>query len=74
MDNRTTHEKINHWTAYHKPDAKAVVQHENIKAAACVFMTAIADNTPPSADQSAALRIAREAMMTASAAVACGGK
>jgi len=33
----------------------------------------ILEHTPPSADQSAAIRKVREAVMTANASIACGG-
>ena len=70
----STVDRIMNWTTYHKPDEHDRAAHERIKLAAREFMLSIESNTPASADQSASLRLAREAMMTASAAIACEGK
>ena len=64
---------LDHIFAYHAPDEAARVAHERIKAAAKVFAQAIIDNCPSGADRSAAIRQVREAMFTASAAIALEG-
>ena len=45
-----------------------------IREAAKNLAKVIVNNTPPSADQSAAIRLLRESVMTANSAIACGGK
>jgi hypothetical protein len=60
--------------SYHAPTPDQIPKYETLRAAASVFAQAIVDNTPPCADQTAALRKVREAVMTANAAVALDGK
>jgi hypothetical protein len=62
------------WFTYHAPDPAQVIQYAKLRDAALVFAEAIRENTPVSADQTAAIRKVREAVMTANAAIACGGK
>ncbi|MGE0594568.1 MAG: hypothetical protein AB7G23_02885 [Vicinamibacterales bacterium] len=59
--------------SYHKPEGDQPQRYENIRAAAREFAHAILDNVPQSADQQAALRLVREAVMTANAGVALRG-
>jgi hypothetical protein len=65
--------QIENWFSYHAPDAEQLPKYEAIRDAAKVFAQVIVDNTPSSADQSAAIRHVREAVMTANASIACGG-
>jgi hypothetical protein len=44
-----------------------------IREAGLVFARVIVENTPASADQSAAIRQVRQAVWSANAAIACGG-
>jgi len=67
-------EKIETWFTHHPPAPDQIPQYERIRAAAKVFAMVIVDNTPASADQTAAIRKVREAVMTANAAIACGGR
>lgn len=72
-------EKLDNWFAYHSPaetpdPAATAKTYEEIRAAGKAFAEAIVRLTPPSADQSDAIRKVREAVMTANAAVACGGR
>lgn len=60
--------------AYHAPDDEAKLHHEAIRDAAKAFATVIKNHTPVCADQSAAIRLVREAMMTANAAIALKGR
>lgn len=60
--------------AYHAPDDEAKDRHEAIREAAKNFANIIALRTPVCADQSAAIRLVREAMMTANAAIALKGR
>lgn len=48
--------------------------YTHIRLAALVFARAVVALTPSSADQVAAVRKIREAVFTANAAIACGGK
>lgn len=59
---------------YHSPTTIQVVHYQKIREAAKAFAKVIIDNTPPSADQSDAIRKVREAAMTANAAIALEGK
>jgi hypothetical protein len=60
--------------AYHAPDETAKLNHEAIRMAARHFAAVIVSHTPACADQSAAIRLVREAMMTANAAIALKGR
>lgn len=63
-----------HWFTYHAPAGDDRVKYEEIRRAGLTFARAIIQNTPPGADQSDCVRKIRETVMTANAAVACGGK
>jgi hypothetical protein len=60
--------------SYHRPDEEDVRKISNIREAAKALDRAILANTPKCADQSAARRKCREAMMTANAAIVLKGK
>lgn len=57
--------------SYHAPKEDQAERYELIRSLARGFAVAILENCPPCADQTAALRKIREAVMTASAAIAC---
>lgn len=57
----------------HAPDADQQVAYEKLRNAAYDFAVALVELTPPSPDQSAALRQLRECVMTAHAAIALHG-
>ncbi len=59
---------------HHAPNAEKLVHYETIHTAAKVFAQVLLKHTPPSEDQAAALRLLREATMTACAAVALDGR
>lgn len=67
-------EQIDNIFTYHAPDEVQKQQYEKIRQAAKLLANVIVDNTPPSADQSAAMRKLRECVMTANASIALGGK
>lgn len=85
-----TTEQLNNWFTYHAPTpgpykslplndggehhATQAEVYELIRAAGLQFATVIVGLTPPSADQTAAVRKIREAVFTANAAIACDGK
>lgn len=66
--------QLDNWFTYHPPKDGDPARYAAIRAAGLGLAQAIVANTPPSADQSAAIRKAREAVMTANAALACGGR
>ncbi len=55
---------------YHSPKGDQPDRYVLIREAGFQLAATIVDNTPPSADQSAAIRKVREAVMTANAAIA----
>jgi hypothetical protein len=59
---------------HHAPTAEKLVHYDAIHVAAKEFATVILKHTVPSEDQAAALRLLREATMTANAAVALDGR
>lgn len=69
-----TQEQLDNWFVYHKPTEGQPEQYEELREAGKKFSETIVRLTPPSADQSAAIRLVREAVFTANAAIACGGK
>jgi hypothetical protein len=58
---------------YHAPDSDQLVTYEKLRSSAREFAKAILELTPGCADQQAAIRLVREAVMTANAAVALKG-
>ncbi len=65
---------LENWFTYHAPTPKQQESYVAIREKALELGQVIIDNTPPSADQSAALRKLRECVMTANASIACGGR
>jgi len=59
---------------YHSPTPEQLPKYEAIRAKAKELGHVIVDNTPNCADQTAAVRLLREAVMTANAAIALQGK
>lgn len=58
---------------YHAPDADQVERIDRIRNAAKALAHVIVENTPKSADRSAAIRKLREAVMTANASIVLRG-
>lgn len=67
-------EKLDNWFSYHAPSEGQPEKYEALRAAGKVLAQVIVELTLPSADQTAALRHVRDAVFTANAAIACGGK
>jgi len=65
---------LDHIFKYHAPNEEQQKKYEILRAAAKAFAQAIVDCVPVGADQTAAVRKVREAVMTANAGVALGGK
>ena len=59
---------------FHAPTDVQLVAYDEIQSAAKNLAAVIIAHTPPSADQTAAIRKVREAVMTANASVALDGK
>ncbi|MCA8923985.1 MAG: hypothetical protein KDD82_19400 [Planctomycetes bacterium] len=58
--------------SYHPPKGDQAQRYERLRSAARAFSEEILECTPVGADQSAAIRKVREAVMTANAAIAIG--
>ena len=69
-----TKEQLENWFTYHAPDAEDQKAYLAIREAGKALAAAIVENTPSSADQTAAVRKVREAVMTANQARACKGQ
>lgn len=69
-----TQEQLDNWFMYHAPKDGQAQQYEELRAAGKAMAEVIVRLTPSSADQTAAIRKVREAVFTANAAIACGGK
>lgn len=67
-------EQIENWFTYHPPASGDHPRFVAIRDAAKALAYVIKANTPGCADQTAALRKLRECVMTANAAIACGGR
>ncbi len=65
---------VEHVFKYHAPTPEQVVQYGAIREAAKHLAETILANSPVCADQTAALRHLREAVMTANAAIALSGR
>lgn len=68
-----TQQHLEWWFQYHAPKEGQPEEYEKIRAAGKAFAQVIIENTPSSADQTAAIRKVREAVFTANAAIACEG-
>jgi hypothetical protein len=69
-----TEEQLKNWFTYHSPTPDQLPKYLAIRDAGAALAKAIVDNSPSSADQTAAIRKVREAVMTANASIACGGQ
>lgn len=63
-----------HVFKHHAPTPEQLPKYEALRAAAKQFADTIIELTPKCADQSAALRHVRDAVMTANASIALGGR
>lgn len=69
-----TPDKIDDAFSYHAPTPDQIPKYEAIRAAAKAFATVVVANTPQSPDQSAALRLLRQAVYSANASIALQGQ
>jgi len=65
---------LEHIFTYHAPEKEDIEKYAVLRNAAKEFAEAIIKNTPKGADQTAAIRKVREAVMTANAAIALKGR
>lgn len=66
---------LDNWFEHHPPtDAHQIDCYKSIREQGKAFAQVVLALTPSSADQTAAIRKIREAVMTANAAIACAGK
>lgn len=65
-----TQDEINELFTYHAPKPEQLVRYQAIRDAAKRFAGCLVENTSPSADQTAAIRLLRESVMTANASIA----
>ena len=73
IDEKTI-EKLHNWFTYHAPVGDQPERYTNIRDAAHEFAWKICELCPDSADRTAALRHIRDAVFSANASIACGGK
>lgn len=66
-------QRVGDIVSYHKPTDLEIAQIANVRYFTKQFIIAIVKNCPASPDRSAAIRKAREAMMTANAAIVVPG-
>jgi hypothetical protein len=69
-----TKAQLENWFTYHSPSKEQLPKYEAIRNAGLNLAEIIVENSPPSADQTAAVRKVREACFTANAAIACQGE
>ena len=69
-----TNEQLDNWFTYHAPTPEQLEHYAEIRAEALRFAHVLNGHIPESADKTAAIRKLRECVMTANAAIACGGK
>lgn len=65
---------IENWFTYHRPTEDQIPLYESLRDGAKAFACVVMNCVPACADRTVALRKIREAVMTANAAIACGGK
>jgi len=70
----TVDEKLEQIFTYHAPTGPVQLEaYQAVREAALMFARVIVVNTPRSSDQSAAIRLLRECVMTANASIALDG-
>ncbi len=63
--------EIEKWFTYHAPHGNQQERYVALRNKAKELALLIIEHTPSSADQSTAIRLLRESIMTANAAIAC---
>jgi hypothetical protein len=70
---KTLEQKLSEIFQYHSPEGDQPQRYEAIRSSALTLAKVICENTPMCADQAAAIRLLREAVMTANSAIALKG-
>ena len=65
---------LTHQFTYHSPTAETIPKYKELREKGLDFARVIDNLCPNGPDKSAAIRKVREAVMTANAAIACGGQ
>lgn len=73
-ENYPTQGHLDNWFQYHSPSPVQQHAYVEIREAAKHLAETILRQCPSSADRTDAIRKVREAVMTANASIACGGK
>jgi alkanesulfonate monooxygenase SsuD/methylene tetrahydromethanopterin reductase-like flavin-dependent oxidoreductase (luciferase family) len=71
---KISQEQIDNWFTFHSPTPEQLTQYKAIRDNAGTLASIIVEACPECADTTAAIRKLREVVMTANAAIACGGK
>jgi hypothetical protein len=71
---KITDERLINWFTYHAPSPEQIPAYEEIRNAGFTLAAVILRLTPPSADQSVAIRKVREAVAAANSSIACHGQ
>jgi hypothetical protein len=66
--------ELDNWFTYHAPKGDQTDRYLKIREAGKAFAMVIVAMTPPSADQTVAVRKVREAVMVANQSIACEGR
>jgi hypothetical protein len=66
-----TEDQLLEWFTYHPASPSEIWKYAEIRKAAFDLALVVVRQTPAGADQTAAIRKVREAVMTANAAIAC---
>lgn len=64
---------ISKWFEYHPPTQQQLPKYQAIRDGAKDLAFTILSNTPPGPDQTAAIRLLRDTVMTANQSIACEG-
>lgn len=67
-------EQINNWFTYHTPTPEQLPLYQRLRDEAKSLALTINTCVPDGADKMAAIRLLRQAIMTANQGIACGGK
>lgn len=67
-------EEIENWFQYHAPVGDQAQRYERLRAAGKELASVMLELCPASADRTVAIRKIREAVYSANASIACGGK
>lgn len=68
---KITQEEIDNWFTYHPPSGKQAVNYEALRSSARQFANVINRLVPDCADKTHSLRVLRDSVMWANAAIAC---